>query len=81
MSCFRPIIEMSIPSSLDPTLAPKGCHVVSLFTQYTPYDLKYSQEGWTKEMKKEYTNLGKGRPPSLPLLLLMMIVTNDTNYV
>ncbi len=63
MSCFRPIIEMSIPSSLDPTLAPKGCHVVSLFTQYTPYDLKYSQEGWTKEMKKEYTNLGKGRPP------------------
>ena len=31
----RPMIEMTIPSSLDPTLAPPGCHVASLFTQYT----------------------------------------------
>ena len=50
---------MSIPSSLDPTLAPEGCHVASLFTQYTPYNLKFSLEGWTREMKLEYTNLGK----------------------
>lgn len=35
----RPMIELCIPSSLDPTLAPPGCHVVSLFTQYTPYTL------------------------------------------
>ena len=58
--CYsRPLIEMSIPSSLDPTLAPSGCHVASLFTQYTPYNLKFSCEGWTEEMKKEYGNLGK----------------------
>ena len=31
-----PMIEMVIPSSLDPTLAPKGCHVVLLFCQYFP---------------------------------------------
>ncbi|XP_074855462.1 pyridine nucleotide-disulfide oxidoreductase domain-containing protein 2 isoform X2 [Carettochelys insculpta] len=32
----RPMIELCIPSAVDPTLAPPGCHVVSLFTQYTP---------------------------------------------
>ena len=41
----RPVIEMTIPSSLDPTLtANKEHHVASLFTQYTPYDI---QGGWT----------------------------------
>ena len=48
---------MCIPSSLDPTLAPSGCHVASLFTQYTPYHLKHG--GWTDEAKKEYSNLGR----------------------
>lgn len=35
----RPVIEMTLPSSLDPTLAPPGKHVMSLFVQYTPYTL------------------------------------------
>lgn len=35
----RPIIEATIASSLDPTLAPPGKHVISLFIQYTPYRL------------------------------------------
>ncbi|KAM3757340.1 hypothetical protein ACB098_02G180400 [Castanea mollissima] len=34
----RPVMEMTIPSSLDKTLSPPGKHVVSLFTQYTPYN-------------------------------------------
>jgi phytoene dehydrogenase-like protein len=34
-----PLIEMTIPSALDPTLAPPGCHVINLFVQYTPYAL------------------------------------------
>ncbi|XP_040999626.1 pyridine nucleotide-disulfide oxidoreductase domain-containing protein 2-like isoform X1 [Juglans microcarpa x Juglans regia] len=33
----RPVMEMTIPSSLDKTISPPGKHVVSLFTQYTPY--------------------------------------------
>ena len=33
----RPVVEMTIPSTLDPTLAPPGHHVASLFVQYTPY--------------------------------------------
>jgi phytoene dehydrogenase-like protein len=35
----RPIIEMTLPSALDPGLAPPGKHVLSLFIQYTPYRL------------------------------------------
>ena len=35
----RPIVEMTIPSSVDPTIAPPGCHVASLFVQYAPYHL------------------------------------------
>jgi phytoene dehydrogenase-like protein len=34
----KPMIEMVIPSSLDPTLAPKGSHVILLFCQYFPID-------------------------------------------
>lgn len=36
----RPLIEMTIPSSLDKTLSPPGQHVINLFVQYTPYELK-----------------------------------------
>lgn len=32
----RPIVEMTIPSVLDPTLAPEGRYVASIFAQYAP---------------------------------------------
>ncbi|NKB86797.1 MAG: FAD-dependent oxidoreductase [Acidobacteria bacterium] len=35
----RPYMDMTIPSLIDPTLAPPGKHVVSLFCAYAPYDL------------------------------------------
>jgi phytoene dehydrogenase-like protein len=35
----QPIIEATIPSVLDDTLAPPGRHVMSMFTQYFPYRL------------------------------------------
>ena len=35
----RPVVELTIPSSLDATLAPAGAHVASLFVQFAPYDL------------------------------------------
>jgi len=35
----KPIVEMTIPSSLDSTIAPPGHHVASLFVQYAPYNL------------------------------------------
>lgn len=35
----RPIVEMTIPTSVDTTLAPPGHHIISLFVQYAPYQL------------------------------------------
>ena len=40
LGCSRaPIVEMLIPSTVDPTLAPPGKHVASLFCQHFSYDL------------------------------------------
>lgn len=49
----RPVIEMTIPSSVDPTLAPPGCHVVQLFVQYVPYTLAGGQR-WTEQLKEKF---------------------------
>ncbi|MBM4417885.1 MAG: NAD(P)/FAD-dependent oxidoreductase [Chloroflexi bacterium] len=35
----RPLIEITIPSVYDPSLAPPGKHVMSMFVQYAPYHL------------------------------------------
>ncbi|CAF0797958.1 unnamed protein product [Adineta ricciae] len=51
----HPLIEMVIPSSLDPTIAPKNCHVALLFTQYTPYRLPNGKNiEITNEYKENY---------------------------
>jgi phytoene dehydrogenase-like protein len=47
----RPIIEMLIPSTLDPGLAPKGKHVASLFCQHFRYDLGPGRS-WDDERDK-----------------------------
>jgi phytoene dehydrogenase-like protein len=41
----RPYMDVTIPSLADPSLAPKGAHVMSVYVQYAPYRL---QDGdWT----------------------------------
>jgi phytoene dehydrogenase-like protein len=32
-----PILEITIPSAVDPTIAPRGKHVIGMFVQYAPY--------------------------------------------
>uniref|UniRef100_A0A8C8BDZ4 Pyridine nucleotide-disulfide oxidoreductase domain-containing protein 2 n=1 Tax=Otus sunia TaxID=257818 RepID=A0A8C8BDZ4_9STRI len=51
----RPMIELCIPSALDPELAPAGCHVVSLFTQYTPSVLAGGQP-WDEQARNAYAD-------------------------
>jgi phytoene dehydrogenase-like protein len=46
----QPIIEATIPSVLDDTLAPAGKYVMSMFTQYFPYTLA---PGLSLEAEKE----------------------------
>jgi phytoene dehydrogenase-like protein len=36
----RPYMDILIPSTIDPTMAPPGKHVMSIFVQYAPYRLK-----------------------------------------
>ena len=36
----EPVIEFQLPSVVDPTVAPAGCHLMSMFIQYAPYELR-----------------------------------------
>jgi phytoene dehydrogenase-like protein len=36
----EPVLECTIPSVVDPTVAPPGRHLMSIFVQYAPYDLR-----------------------------------------
>ena len=50
----NPIVECTMPSSLDPTVAPPGKHLMSMFTQYAPYELKDGP--WTDALRNEYAD-------------------------
>lgn len=47
----EPVLEMTIPSTVDPGLAPPGKHVASMFVQYAPYKLT---EGAWDEKREEF---------------------------
>ncbi|KJH50051.1 hypothetical protein DICVIV_03772 [Dictyocaulus viviparus] len=70
---LRPIIEMTIPSSIDRSLvADDSSHVISLFTQYTPYRLT---EGlWTSETKHRYVKHGQMDASLFVILKLILLL-------
>jgi phytoene dehydrogenase-like protein len=43
----QPYLEVAIPSLTDPSLAPEGKHVMSIYMQYAPFKLKGSD--WEKQ--------------------------------
>ena len=47
----RPILEMTMATSVDSTLAPAGKHILSMFVQYAPYELA---EGHWDDMKESF---------------------------
>jgi len=49
----EPVLELTIPSIVDDTLAPPGKHVASIFVQYAPYDLA---EGTWDEKRDEFAD-------------------------
>jgi len=51
----RPIVEMTIPTSVDRTLTPDGHHILSLFVQYAPYRLAEGLE-WNESLKNEFAD-------------------------
>ena len=48
-----PLIEMTIPTMYDPSLAPAGRHIMGIFLQYAPYSLRESS--WD-ELREPYSN-------------------------
>ena len=49
----QPVIEATMPSALDDTVAPRGQHVMSMFTQYFPYALA-ADAGTLEDNKRRY---------------------------
>ena len=49
----RPFLEITIPTTYDPSLAPPGKHVMSIFVQYTPYRLA---DGSWDQIKNSYAD-------------------------
>ncbi len=44
----RPYLNVVIPSLVDPSVAPPGRHVMSIFVQYAPYHHKDGPENWPR---------------------------------
>ncbi len=47
----RPYMDIVIPSLIDPSMAPPGKHVMSLFVQYAPFELN---GGWNDEKREAF---------------------------
>jgi phytoene dehydrogenase-like protein len=46
----QPVLECTLPSAVDPSVAPPGKHLMSMFIQYAPYTLKGTS--WDQERDK-----------------------------
>lgn len=49
----RPLIEMTIPTTYDDSIAPPGKHIMGIFLQYTPYQLRNAN--W-HDVKESYAD-------------------------
>ena len=47
----HPVLEVTMPTSVDRTIAPEGKHILSMFVQYAPYNLA---EGSWDEIKESF---------------------------
>ena len=45
----RPFMNVVIPTLMDPSVAPPGKHVMSIFVQYAPYAIKEGPENWPQK--------------------------------
>jgi phytoene dehydrogenase-like protein len=66
----QPYLEATIPSLTDPTLAPDGKHVMSIYMQYAPYKLKGDWEEQRKTLGQAVVQTLAQYAPKLPELIL-----------
>jgi phytoene dehydrogenase-like protein len=65
-----PYLETTIPSLTDPTLAPDGKHVMSIYMQYAPYKLKGDWESQRKALGQTVVQTLAQYAPDLPEKIL-----------
>lgn len=66
----QPFLDAAIPSLTDPTLAPEGKHVMSIYMQYAPYKLKGEWEEHRKSLGETVVRTIAQYAPNLPELIL-----------
>src|SRR6202451_2472610 len=66
----QPYLEAAIPSLTDPTLAPDGKHVMSIYMQYAPYKLKGDWEEQRNALGQTVVQTLAQEAPNLPELIL-----------
>jgi phytoene dehydrogenase-like protein len=67
----QPYLEVAIPSLSDPSLAPAGQHVMSVYMQYAPYKLKTGDwESQRKALGQTVVKTLAQYAPGLPQLIL-----------
>ena len=66
----QPYLELTIPSLTDPTLAPEGKQVMSIYMQYAPYKLKGDWEQQRKALGQTVVQTLAQYAPNLPELIL-----------
>jgi phytoene dehydrogenase-like protein len=66
----QPYLEVAIPSLTDPTLAPEGKHVMSIYMQYAPYKLKGNWDDQRKALGETVVRTLAQYAPNLPELIL-----------
>jgi phytoene dehydrogenase-like protein len=50
----EPVVECTMPSSVDPSVAPPGKHLMSMFVQYAPYTIKGRE--WNDAAKNAFAD-------------------------
>ncbi|MGB8831691.1 MAG: NAD(P)/FAD-dependent oxidoreductase, partial [Candidatus Sulfotelmatobacter sp.] len=66
----QPYLEATIPSLTDPTLAPEGKHVMSIYMQYAPYKLKGDWDSQRNALGQTVVQTLAQYAPNLPELIL-----------
>ena len=66
----QPYLEATIPSLTDPTLAPEGKHVMSIYMQYAPYKVKGDWEEQRNALGQTVVQTMAQYAPNLPELIL-----------
>jgi phytoene dehydrogenase-like protein len=66
----QPFLEVTIPSLTDPTLAPSGKHVMSIYMQYAPYKLKGDWDAQRGALGDAVVSTLAQYAPDLPGLVL-----------